>query len=94
MTGPNPIYGRHDTEWMTDAACNGADPEAFFPALGAHPADVEYAKTLCRTCPVQTRCLEYALANEGGKDTRFGIYGGLSPKQRDKLVARRKEDAA
>lgn len=36
------------------------------------------AKTVCRSCPVTNKCLEYALAH----DERYGIWGGKTSKQR------------
>jgi WhiB family redox-sensing transcriptional regulator len=42
------------------------------------------AKRICQTCTVQTECLEYALAN----DERFGIWGGLSERERRRLKRR------
>jgi WhiB family redox-sensing transcriptional regulator len=42
------------------------------------------AKRICSTCAVQPQCLDYGL----GED--YGIWGGLSPKQRQRL---RKESA-
>ena len=39
------------------------------------------AKRVCLTCEVRGECLEYALQN----DERFGIWGGLSERERRKL---------
>ena len=39
------------------------------------------AKKICAGCDVKAQCLEYALAN----DERFGIWGGLSERERRKL---------
>lgn len=39
------------------------------------------AKQLCNACEGREACLEYALAN----DERFGVWGGLSEKERDRL---------
>jgi WhiB family redox-sensing transcriptional regulator len=48
-------------------------------------ADKEASKQLCMMhCPVKDACLEYALAN----DERFRNWGGLSPRQRDRLHRR------
>ncbi|MET2012082.1 WhiB family transcriptional regulator [Microbacterium chocolatum] len=67
--------------WQTDALCAQTDPEAFFPEKGGSTRD---AKRVCTTCDVRTECLEYALAN----DERFGIWGGLSERERRKLKRR------
>lgn len=49
--------------------CRSYDPEVFF---AESPADVEYAKSLCRTCPLMEACLA------GAKDRRepWGVWGG------------------
>ncbi|WP_093717080.1 WhiB family transcriptional regulator [Actinacidiphila alni] len=49
--------------------CRTYDPEVFF---AESPADVEYAKSLCQTCPVREACLA------GAKDRRepWGVWGG------------------
>ncbi|MET9389684.1 WhiB family transcriptional regulator [Streptomyces sp. NPDC006624] len=49
--------------------CRSYDPEVFF---AESPADVEYAKSLCRTCPLVEACLA------GAKERRepWGVWGG------------------
>jgi WhiB family redox-sensing transcriptional regulator len=42
------------------------------------------AKKVCVSCEVRAECLEYALEN----DERFGIWGGLSERERRKLKRR------
>jgi len=64
--------------WQTDALCAQTDPEAFFPEKGGSTRD---AKKICTTCEVKAQCLEYALQN----DERFGIWGGLSERERRRL---------
>ena len=50
------------------------------------------ALLVCGRCPVRNQCLEFALASEIGEpnDHRWGIYGGLTPKQRADLAKRRR----
>ena len=67
--------------WQADALCSQTDPEAFFPEKGGSTRD---AKRVCSSCEVRTECLEYALEN----DERFGIWGGLSERERRKLRKR------
>jgi len=67
--------------WQTDALCAQTDPEAFFPEKGGSTRD---AKRICTSCEVRGECLEYALQN----DERFGIWGGLSERERRKLKRR------
>ncbi len=64
--------------WQSDALCAQTDPEAFFPEKGGSTRD---AKKICTTCEVKGQCLEYALQN----DERFGIWGGLSERERRRL---------
>ncbi len=67
--------------WQTDALCAQTDPEAFFPEKGGSTRE---AKKVCLTCEVRDDCLEAALFN----DERFGIWGGLSERERRKLKKR------
>ena len=67
--------------WQSDALCSQTDPEAFFPEKGGSTRD---AKRFCTSCDVRGECLEYALNN----DERFGIWGGLSERERRKLKRR------
>lgn len=64
--------------WQSDALCAQTNPEAFFPEKGGSTRD---AKKICASCEVRAECLEYALHN----DERFGIWGGLSERERRKL---------
>jgi WhiB family redox-sensing transcriptional regulator len=67
--------------WQADSLCAQTDPEAFFPEKGGSTRD---AKKICTSCEVRSQCLEYALHN----DERFGIWGGLSERERRKLRKR------
>lgn len=67
--------------WQERALCAQTDPEAFFPEKGGSTRE---AKRVCVSCEVRSECLEYALAN----DERFGIWGGLSERERRKLKRR------
>ncbi len=68
-------------DWQERALCAQTDPEAFFPEKGGSTRE---AKKVCTGCEVRDECLEYALAN----DERFGIWGGLSERERRKLKRR------
>jgi WhiB family transcriptional regulator, redox-sensing transcriptional regulator len=67
-----------DDQWQERGLCAQTDPEAFFPEKGGSTRE---AKRICQGCEVRDRCLEYALAN----DERFGIWGGLSERERRRL---------
>ena len=64
--------------WQQHALCAQTDPEAFFPEKGGSTRE---AKAVCQSCSVREECLEYALAH----DERFGIWGGLSERERRRL---------
>jgi WhiB family redox-sensing transcriptional regulator len=64
--------------WQERALCAQTDPEAFFPEKGGSTRE---AKKVCASCEVRVECLEYALAN----DERFGIWGGLSERERRRV---------
>ena len=64
--------------WQEEALCAQTDPEAFFPEKGGSTRE---AKRICVGCEVKSECLEYAL----GHDERFGIWGGLSERERRRL---------
>ena len=61
--------------WLAEAKCLQADPETFFPEKGGSTRE---AKRICQQCGVREECLDYALEN----DERFGIWGGLSERER------------
>ena len=64
--------------WQADALCAETDPEAFFPEKGGSTRE---AKKVCVSCEVRAECLGFALGN----DERFGIWGGLSERERRRL---------
>ncbi len=67
--------------WQERALCAETDPEAFFPEKGGSTRE---AKKICTGCEVKAECLEFALEN----DERFGIWGGLSERERRRLRRR------
>ena len=70
-----------EQDWQERALCAQTDPEAFFPEKGGSTRE---AKRICSGCEVRAECLEYALAH----DERFGIWGGLSERERRRLKRR------
>jgi len=70
-----------ELSWQERALCAQTDPEAFFPEKGGSTRE---AKRVCLACDVRQECLEYALAH----DERFGIWGGLSERERRRLKRR------
>ena len=72
------LFGAAEQEWQEQALCAQTDPEAFFPEKGGSTRE---AKRICQACAVRDECLEDALLN----DERFGIWGGLSERERRRL---------
>ncbi|MEU4145751.1 WhiB family transcriptional regulator [Streptomyces parvulus] len=67
-----------DLDWQEEALCAQTGAEFFFPEPGSSVRD---AKRICALCPIRTACLDFALSN----DERFGVWGGLSEKERLEL---------
>ena len=65
--------------------CLGVDPDLFFPERGASTRE---AKEVCRGCEVRIDCLEYALQN----GEKFGIWGGMSERERRRIRRQRALD--
>jgi WhiB family redox-sensing transcriptional regulator len=64
--------------WQDLANCRGADPDLFFPERGA---STRTAKSICRECTVRDECLEFAIVSS----EKFGIWGGLSERERRRI---------
>lgn len=71
--------------WRDKSLCAEIGADFWFPEQGESS---RYAKETCARCPVQMECLAWALEN----NEQYGIYGGLSERQRRAL--RKKENAA
>ena len=72
--------------WQMYANCLGVDPDLFFPERGASTRE---AKEVCRGCIVREQCLEFALQN----GEKFGIWGGLSERERRRIRRQRAQVA-
>jgi WhiB family redox-sensing transcriptional regulator len=77
------MTSREGVEWQDDALCAQTDSEMFFPEKGGSTRD---AKKVCSACEVREKCLEYALFT----GQRYGIWGGLSERERRRMSARGK----
>ncbi|HBX08383.1 MULTISPECIES: WhiB family transcriptional regulator [Candidatus Neomicrothrix] len=73
--------------WQLEANCLGVDPDLFFPERGASTKE---AKAVCKGCVVREDCLEFALQN----GEKFGIWGGLSERERRRIRRQRALDRA
>lgn len=69
--------------WMLRGICRGADTREFFPSNGL---GVEAAQRICRGCPVQDECLEYALLHR----IEQGVWGGASERERRRILRSRR----
>ena len=69
------------TDWTTRAACKGTDADELFVQGAAQ----NRAKLICRGCPVRTECLADALDN----GIEFGVWGGMTERERRALLRRR-----
>lgn len=70
---------RERPQWQDEALCRETDPEVFYPEKGG---STTAAKRVCMGCPVRAECLTEALERQ----ERFGIWGGLSERERRKLA--------
>ena len=73
-----PLASDETWDWREYSACSETDPESFFPEKGGSTRE---AKKVCRGCFVRDECLADALEH----DERFGIWGGLSERERRRL---------
>lgn len=74
-----------ESAWMDEGRCRDHPPEVFFPSDGV---GVLHAQRICATCPVQARCLEYALEER----IDHGVWGGASERERRRILKRRKKE--
>ncbi len=83
---PDPVTETWD--WQMHGACRGMDSSFFFhPERERGPAKAHRearAKEICRTCPVLEPCRRHALATQ----EPYGVWGGLSESEREKIVRR------
>ena len=77
-----------DPATIEDRNCAGLDREEFFP-VKADVSGVNAAKRVCNGCVAIDVCLKFALYYEQGTGhtSRFGVYGGLTGRQRADLAA-------
>ncbi len=68
--------------WQDHTNCRGADQDLFFPKRGLPTRE---ARAMCAACEVKAECLEFALT----QGERFGIWGGLSERERRKIRGQR-----
>lgn len=67
--------------WALKGSCIEAEPDALFVRGAAQ----QQAKQVCMSCPVIAECLADALDNR----TEFGVWGGMTERERRALLKRR-----
>lgn len=77
------VFDWNTETWRDQAACRRTDPDLFFPvgSTGDAVDQIRAAKAVCRSCPVQEPCLQFAF--EANQDA--GIWGGKDEDERRKL---------
>jgi len=75
----HPSFAFVDQPWVDQALCAQTDPEVFHPEKGG---STKAAKAVCAHCDVQAECLAFALTT----NERFGVWGGLSERERRKIT--------
>lgn len=74
---------KDQSDWRVHAACRDTDPDGLF----VRGAEQNRAKMICMGCPVRTECLAEALDNR----INFGVWGGMTERERRALLRRRPE---
>jgi WhiB family redox-sensing transcriptional regulator len=78
----NPV-APEDRAWVSKALCRAKDPEELFVRGAAQ----RKAAAICRRCPVLQQCGADALDNH----VEYGIWGGMTERQRRSLLKRHPE---
>lgn len=78
-----------DVQWMRNGACVGKPTELFFTINDAG-RPLREAQEACGGCAVKVECLAYALSGDaaatGNPRDTFGVWGGTTPTEREKLL--------
>lgn len=75
---PEEVVSFERVEWVKSARCRTVDPEALFVKGAAQRRAAE----ICDRCPVLAQCGADALDNR----VEFGVWGGLTERQRRALL--------
>ena len=77
------------SEWFERASCRGAGTDIFHPDIDKGEigdAPWRKARSFCKDCDVKLQCLDFCLVYEEQTGRRNGMYGGMTPKERDQFV--------
>ena len=80
------VFAPEPQAWVAESACRNADPDELFVTGAAQ----NRAKAVCMGCKVRTECLSDALDNR----VEFGVWGGMTERERRALLRRRPEVAS
>jgi WhiB family redox-sensing transcriptional regulator len=92
LIAPDPALGEHEPDgtvkrWQPLALCLGHDPDLWFPTDSDGGAR---ALSICAACAVRVDCLAWALEN----NEKEGIWGGVSPRKRQRIRAERRRESS
>jgi WhiB family redox-sensing transcriptional regulator len=82
-----PTLTHIDASWRRHGACRGLDPDMFFPQTDEEAGP---AKAVCAGCGVRERCLDHAL----GYRERDGVWGGMTERERRRIIRQRRRRSA
>ncbi len=85
MTTPI-VPGAMRQDWAGLGACVAGDPDDLFVKGAAQ----QQAKVVCQRCPVIAECLAEALDHR----TEFGVWGGMTERERRALLRRNPQVAS
>jgi WhiB family redox-sensing transcriptional regulator len=72
--------------WKQLGNCRGVDAEIFYPVTDE---EADEARAVCSDCPVIEVCLEHAITVR----EKHGVWGGLTERERRRLIRRRRRTA-
>lgn len=75
-----------ETGWMKDAACREEPLDKFFDHT-----KVKQGVAICLRCPVKQTCLKWRLDTVDPWDTDYGVWGGTTPAERDRIKKLKRE---
>lgn len=82
-----------DLDWMADARCAQANPDLWHHDAGN--GTYSEAARICRRCPVQRECADFAasIESDANKKDRHGLWAGETKGERAARSRRRAREA-
>lgn len=89
----------HVRSIMRQPACEGVEPDIFFPSNDRHPVANQNAynraREYCDQCPIRDACLQFALDHEREYRTHiYGMFGGATPNERRRMLGAEPRECA